>query len=118
MKLYGAIDLHPNSNVTVVIDEQDRVVYQKRLPNDLPLITQQLSAYLNLRGSSWNRPSTGTGWSTVLWTRGTAFIWPTRLRSNNMKGSNTPKTISERAADRRRPSVYRAQRPPYRVAIL
>ncbi|HET9884344.1 MAG TPA: hypothetical protein VFS81_21500 [Candidatus Binatia bacterium] len=95
MKLYGAIDLHPNNNVTVVIDEQDRVVYQKRLPNDLPLITQQLSAYLNLRGSSWNRPSTGTGWSTVLWTRGTAFIWPTRLRSNNMKGSNTPKTISE-----------------------
>lgn len=70
MKLYGAIDLHPNNNVTVVIDEQDRVVYQKRLPNDLPLITQQLSAYLNLRGSSWNRPSTGTGWSTVLWTRG------------------------------------------------
>lgn len=45
MKLYGAIDLHPNNNVTVVIDEQDRVVYQKRLPNDLPLITQQLSAY-------------------------------------------------------------------------
>lgn len=23
MKLYGAIDLHPNNNVTVVIDEQD-----------------------------------------------------------------------------------------------
>ena len=40
-----AIDLHSNNNVTVVIDEQDRVVYQKRLPNDLPLITQQLSAY-------------------------------------------------------------------------
>jgi transposase len=31
--------------VTVVIDEQDQVVYQKRLSNDLPLITQQLSAY-------------------------------------------------------------------------
>jgi transposase len=45
MKLYGAIDLHSTNNVTVVIDEQDQVVYQKRLPNDLPLITQQLSAY-------------------------------------------------------------------------
>ena len=45
MKLYGAIDLHSNNNVTVLIDEQDRVVYQKRLPNDLPLITQQLSGY-------------------------------------------------------------------------
>ena len=45
MKLYGAIDLHSNNNVTVLIDEQDQVVYQKRLPNELPLITQQLSGY-------------------------------------------------------------------------
>jgi transposase len=45
MKLYGAIDLHSNNNVTVLIDEQDQVVYQKRLPNDLPLISQQLSGY-------------------------------------------------------------------------
>ena len=45
MKLYGAIDLHSNNNVTVLIDEQDQVVYQKRLPNDLPLIAQQLSGY-------------------------------------------------------------------------
>ena len=45
MKLYGAIDLHSNNNVTVLIDEQDQVVYQKRLPNDLPLITQELLGY-------------------------------------------------------------------------
>jgi transposase len=45
MKLYGAIDLHSNNNVTVVINEQDQVVYQKRLPNDLSLIAQQLSSY-------------------------------------------------------------------------
>jgi transposase len=45
MKLYGAIDLHSNNNVTVLSDEQDHVVYEKRLPNDLALITQQLSAY-------------------------------------------------------------------------
>jgi transposase len=45
MKLYGAIDLHSNNNVRVLIDEQDQVVYQKRLPNDLPLIAQQLSGY-------------------------------------------------------------------------
>jgi transposase len=48
MKLYGAIDLHSTNNVTVVINEQDQVVYQKRLPNDLSLIAQQLSTY---RGS-------------------------------------------------------------------
>jgi transposase len=45
MKLYGAIDLHSTNNVTVAIDEQDRVVYQKRLPNDLALILKELSVY-------------------------------------------------------------------------
>jgi len=45
MKLYGAIDLHSTNSVTVVIDEQDRVVYQKRLPNDLALILKELSGY-------------------------------------------------------------------------
>ena len=45
MKLYGAIDLHSNNNVTVLIDEEDKVVYQKRLANDLPLIVEQLLAY-------------------------------------------------------------------------
>jgi hypothetical protein len=36
MKLYGAtIDLHSTNNVTVVINEHDQVIYQKRLPNDL-----------------------------------------------------------------------------------
>jgi len=45
MKLYGAIDLDSNNNVTVLIDELDQVVYEKRLPNDLAVIAQQLSAY-------------------------------------------------------------------------
>jgi transposase len=45
MKLYGAIDLHSNNNVTVLTDEQDHVVYEKRLPNDLALIVEQLAAY-------------------------------------------------------------------------
>jgi hypothetical protein len=45
MKLYGAVDLHSNNNVTVVTDEQDHVVYEKQLPNDLALIAQQLAAY-------------------------------------------------------------------------
>ena len=66
MKLYGAIDLHSNNNVTVLIDEQDQVVYQKRLPNDLPLIAQQLSGYQDgSKALSWSRPSTGIGWSTA-----------------------------------------------------
>lgn len=45
MKLYGAIDLHSTNNVTVVIDEQDKILYQKRLPNDVGLILKELSVY-------------------------------------------------------------------------
>ena len=41
---YGAIDLHSNNDVTVLIDEQDQVVYQKRLPNDLVLIARSSQA--------------------------------------------------------------------------
>jgi hypothetical protein len=63
MKLYGAMDLHSNNNVTVLINERDEVVYRKRLPNDLKLILGQL-APINRRekGSWWSRRTTGTGW--------------------------------------------------------
>lgn len=44
-KLYAAIDLHSNNSVVVVIDEQDRVVYERRLPNDLTVILGHLSSY-------------------------------------------------------------------------
>jgi transposase len=45
MKLYGAIDLHSDNNVTVLIDEKDEMVYRKRLPNDLALVLKELSVY-------------------------------------------------------------------------
>jgi transposase len=45
MKLFGAIDLHSNNSVLVLIDEKDEVVYQKRLDNDLRLILEQLAPY-------------------------------------------------------------------------
>jgi len=44
-KLYGAIDLHSNNSVLVVIDGQDRVVFERRLPNELPVILGHLAAY-------------------------------------------------------------------------
>jgi transposase len=37
--------LHSTNSVTVLIDEQDKVVYRKRLPNDLKLIIEQLAPY-------------------------------------------------------------------------
>ena len=45
MKLYGAMDLHSTNSVLVVIDEEDKIVYQKRLPNDLALILKELCVY-------------------------------------------------------------------------
>ena len=45
MKLYGAIDLHSTNRVMVLIDEEDKIVYEKRLPNDLVLILKELSVY-------------------------------------------------------------------------
>jgi transposase len=44
-KLYGGIDLHANNSVIVFVDEEDQVVYEKRLPNDLGKILLQLRPY-------------------------------------------------------------------------
>ena len=41
MPLYGGIDLHANNSVVVLLNAQDQVISQKRLPNDLPTILEQ-----------------------------------------------------------------------------
>ena len=46
MKLYCGIDLHSNNSVIVILDEADKVVYQKKLANDLELILQQLLVFI------------------------------------------------------------------------
>lgn len=45
MKLYAGIDLHANNSVVVVIDEADRILYQKRLRNELTELIQALTPY-------------------------------------------------------------------------
>ena len=45
MKLYGGIDLHSNNNVLALTDETDRIVYRKRLPNDVETILDVLAPY-------------------------------------------------------------------------
>jgi hypothetical protein len=45
MTLYCGIDLHSNNSVVAVLDEQDRTVYEKRLPNDIATITEVLCIY-------------------------------------------------------------------------
>ena len=42
MELYAGIDLHSNNSVVVVLDETDRVVYQRRLANSLDKIVSAL----------------------------------------------------------------------------
>ena len=42
---YCGIDLHSNNSVVVVSDEDDRIVLQKRLPNDLSLIRSALEPH-------------------------------------------------------------------------
>jgi transposase len=45
MSLYGGIDLHANNSVVVFINEQDEVLYRKRLPNELSTILEQVAPY-------------------------------------------------------------------------
>lgn len=45
MKLYGGIDLHSNNSMVVLLDEQDKVVYGKRHPNELNGILSALEPY-------------------------------------------------------------------------
>jgi transposase len=44
MELYAGIDLHSNNSVVTVLDEADRTVYAKRLPNDLDTIAAALGS--------------------------------------------------------------------------
>ncbi len=45
MTLYGGIDLHSNNSVISIIDSQDRLVSERRLPNNLPTIQAHLESY-------------------------------------------------------------------------
>ncbi|HEU4351402.1 MAG TPA: IS110 family transposase [Burkholderiales bacterium] len=45
MRWYSGIDLHSNNSLVVVIDEADRVVYRRRLPNELSKVLEALAVY-------------------------------------------------------------------------
>lgn len=45
MTCYSGIDLHSNNSVVLVSDETDRVLYQRRLPNDLGTILAALEPH-------------------------------------------------------------------------
>jgi transposase len=45
MPLYGGIDLHANTSVVVILDEQDQMIYHQRLAHHLPTILERLAPY-------------------------------------------------------------------------
>jgi hypothetical protein len=45
MALYGGIALHANNSVVVLLNEQDQVLYQRRLANHLPTILEPLAPH-------------------------------------------------------------------------
>jgi transposase len=45
MKLYGAIDLHSNRQTLVILDEQDRQVHRRQLPNVLEVVLSELAPF-------------------------------------------------------------------------
>ncbi|MGH8497690.1 MAG: IS110 family transposase [Methylococcales bacterium] len=86
MSHYCGIDLHSNNHVVVVIDQEGKRVYEKRLRNDLNLTLQALIPYhKTLQGVAVESTFTGTGWSTVCRKPGFRSNWSTRPRSNNTR---------------------------------
>ncbi|OGS27332.1 MAG: IS110 family transposase [Elusimicrobia bacterium RIFCSPHIGHO2_02_FULL_61_10] len=45
MRLYAAMDLHSNNSVLAILDEQDRVVHERRLPNEIERVLTALAPY-------------------------------------------------------------------------
>jgi len=45
MSLYSAIDLHSNNNVLVVINQEDKILFEKRLPNNIEAVAGALSPF-------------------------------------------------------------------------
>ena len=42
---YSGIDLHSNNSVVVITDEEDRIIFQKRMANDLKAIEMVLAPH-------------------------------------------------------------------------
>jgi transposase len=45
MKIYVGIDLHSNNSFVALVDEENKAVYKKRLPNELTVLLEVLKSY-------------------------------------------------------------------------
>ena len=65
MKLYGGIDLHSNNSVLALLDEDEGLVYRKRLDNERRASWRSWRPTAKASwGWWWSPPTTGTGWWT------------------------------------------------------
>ena len=65
MKKFIGIDLHSNNSVVVVSDEEDRMIFQKRMPNDLKLIEAALAGLMgDCLVVEWAATVSGGSWPT------------------------------------------------------
>jgi len=84
--MYSGIDLHSNNSVVAIIDEADRVVAQKRLPNEITKIVGFLARWQDeLAGVVVESTYNCIGWSTGCRTRASMCTSPTRRRSSSTK---------------------------------
>src|SRR3990170_4646001 len=47
MKIYAGIDLHSNNSFVALINEENKVIYKKKLPNELEFLLEELKPYQN-----------------------------------------------------------------------
>jgi hypothetical protein len=77
---YSGIDLHSNNSVVSVIDETDRVVAERRLPNDLAKILALLAPWrpelagVVVESTYYGRPGIMHGLSVILRCNA-QFLW-------------------------------------------
>ena len=92
MRKFIGIDLHSNNSVVVVADEDDRVVYQKRLPNNWEAIAAALVPHRDETVGVVIESTYNWYWL-VDGADGRAGIrrhpWRTRRRSRSTRGSST-----------------------------
>lgn len=87
MKLYSAVDLHSNNHFLSIIDEQDKRIVEKRLPNDLSMTLKALEPYRS--GISGIAVESTFNWYWLvdgLMAAGYPVTRSTPVRSSNMRG--------------------------------
>lgn len=98
MKLYSGIDLHSNNSVVTILDEEDRVVAERRVANELELIHGLLAPYSDALVGVVVESTYNWYWLVDgLMEHGLKFTWRTRLPSSSTAVSSILMTATMHA---------------------